>query len=277
MKRTLLDSNTIIYIFQNALAYPIRQLVKWRRGPLTFPNDPKDDLFEHLAEEEQSQAYNIEKRFKKKYGLKHLWNNSTRDNYRLNLFYIEMLERAFSEARPVLSCTIKAADIGASDWFYVQGLFAFLQRWNTSEPRDVCLTGYEADAFRVYSDYFSRFDYAHGYMKNLTGANYEAKTFEASPDRFDIITLFFPFVFLKEHLAWGLPYKIHRPQRLLDQTLYSLKRGGVLLIVNQGNEEHEKQIDLLNQRGIQPLISFQHRSPLYHYDIPRYVILSVIY
>jgi hypothetical protein len=186
-----------------------------------------------------------------------------------------MLERAFSDASVNLTSSIETADIGPSDWFYVQGLHACLTWWATSSPRDLQLTGYETDAFRIYGDFFSRCDHAYAHMDGLVKVTYVPEPFSTQPNHFDAIFLFFPFVFLKDHIIWGLPKGSFDPEELLKSVLVSLKNSGILFIVNQGEAEHEAQKALLLKHGITPIISFKHGSLIHQYKIPRYVLLAL--
>ncbi|MBU4012405.1 MAG: hypothetical protein KJ550_02955, partial [Proteobacteria bacterium] len=139
--------------------------------------------------------------------LNDLYENSSADNFRQNLFYLEMLERAFSEADVKIPQNIVAADIGPSDWFYVKALYAALKWWSNPDGREVQLTGYEADAFRVYPNGFSRYDFAQSYIQGLEKVQYIPEKFTRQPEKYDLITMLFPFVFIKDHLKWGLPFR----------------------------------------------------------------------
>jgi hypothetical protein len=264
-----------IATLQNALEHPLRQLIRWQRGIPDFQNESKQDLFVHLPADEQKQADNTAKRLYSDFRLQHLYENSSADNYRLNLFYLEMLERALSEASPEIPHTTHAADIGPSDWFYVQALYAALKWWDSPTGRSVWLTGYEADAYRVYSNLFSRYDQAHRYMRGLEEVHYVPSRFTRQLGKLDLITMLFPFVFLKDHLAWGLPLRRFNPVELLRDAWNSLKPGGVLVIVNQGETEHIAQRDMLLAENIQPATAFQHPSQLYQYNLIRYVMVAI--
>jgi len=270
-----LDIAAAIAAAQNALEYPLRRFIKWTLGIPQLKNEPKEALFDHMAPEEKNRAEATTQRLCTQYRLERLWENSSRETCRLNLFYLEMLERVLSEAAPTLPQFIHVADIGPSDWFYVQGLYAGMSFWDAPSGRHVQLTGYEADPFRVYQSRFSGFDFAQAYMRGLTGVEYLARPFETQPDRFDVITMFFPFVFLRDHLVWGLPLRRFDPAALLSQAWISLKAGGVLLVVNQGEAEHLTQKDMFIEQGIEPQAALRHDSLMYHYHIPRYVLLAV--
>lgn len=262
-------------IVQNAIEYRLRQLIKWRKGLPYFENESKEDLFVHLPEKEQKQANEVAKWLFTNFHLQHLYENSSAENYRVNLFYTEMLCRALSEAAPQMPPTIHAADIGVSDWVYVQALYAVLKWWNSSSGRAVRLTGYEADAYRVCTCLFSRYDLAHGHMRGLEGVQYIPHKFTQQPDEFDVIMMLFPFVFLADHLGWGLPLRRFKPVELLRDAWASLKPGGLLVIVNQGQAEHYNHRKMLIRENIQPAAAFQHLSLLYKYDLIRCVLVAI--
>ncbi len=260
---------------QNSIEYPLRQLIKWRSGVPHFENESKQDLFAHLPEKEQDEASQVAERLLKSLHLQHLYENSSAQNYRVNLFYTEMLARGLSEAGPHIPLTVHAADIGTSDWFYVQALYAVLKWWNCSSGRAVRLIGYEADAYRVCSHLFSRYDLAHGHMRGLEGVQYIPCLFTQQSSTYDVITMLFPFVFLGDHLGWGLPLRRFKPVELLRHAWESVKPGGVLLIVNQGEAEHKDQREMLLAENIRPAAAFRHASLLYQYELARYVLVAI--
>ena len=45
-----------IHRLRNAVDYPLRQLVRWRRGDYTPPTGSKEGMFEHLAPAERERA-----------------------------------------------------------------------------------------------------------------------------------------------------------------------------------------------------------------------------
>jgi SAM-dependent methyltransferase len=267
--------------FWNALDYPLRQRFRWRRRGLQFKNEAKDRLFARLPDEARALAQATAGRLLETYHLHALFFHSRADNYRENLFYLELLESALQRARATLPLVVKAADIGVSQWFYVQALFALLQWWQPvdsealpEEGREVTLSGFEADAYRVYVDLYSRYDYAQAHLRGLEQAHFVPRRFEPQPGAFQLITLLFPFVFLRDHLKWGLPRPLFAPEALLAEAWASLAPGGLLVIVNQGEAEHAAQRDLLQRAGMPVVAAFCHESLLYRYDLLRYVLVA---
>jgi hypothetical protein len=261
-------------LLQNFLDYPLRQLFRWRRKGLRSKNESKDGLFKDIAEPNRSKIQNTADRLFKEYHLDALHSASARDNYRENLYYLEMLESAFTAVNPPLPNKIIAGDIGPSHWFYVQALYAALKWWREPAGREVTLTGYERDAYRVYSDFYSRYDHALAHMNHLPGVEYKPIGFTAQPATFDVITLFFPFILMPDHLEWGLPAALFDPSTLLSDAWLSLKQGGVLIVANQGKTEQQTQLELFNRAGIPVSASFPFDSAFYNYDIPRFITVA---
>ncbi len=259
--------------FRNAIDYPLRSLIKWRRK-LRIVNEPKDRAFSHLKAEERERAENEAQRLRERYHLDAFYAHSKVDNYRENLFYLALLERGLDALNHPLPDIMRVADVGPSHWFYVQGLAALLKWWRTPAEREVHIEGYEIDPNRVYADLRSRYDHALSHIGALNNVRYIPAAFEGKPEEWDMIVMLFPFVFKKDHLKWGLPNRLFDPQELLESVWKSLKPGGVLLVVNQGEKEHIRQKEMMQQLGINTEINFKFESSFYSYDLPRYLIAA---
>lgn len=260
--------------FHNRIDYPLRQFFRWRRPGFRPRTGPKDDLYADLPGPERVKAGRLAGQYTQNYRLETLSQHSTSGAYRENLFYLDLLVQALDRAGAALPDPLAAADIGPSHWFYVQALHAGLKWWRAPAGRQISLTGFEADAYRVYSDFYSRRDHALGHMRGLDGVTYLPEAFTCRPAGFDLITLFFPFVFEKDHLEWGLPAGLFQPRRLLADAWNSLKPGGTLLIVNQGRAEHRAQAEMLAQLGIQPACAYRQDALLFRYDLDRYLLAA---
>lgn len=259
---------------RNLVDYPLRQYFHWRRGGLQITNEPKDDLFAHLPQDERSRAVQTEARLRETYHLEPFFKKSKADNYRENLFYLEFIEHSLNAACPTLPQSIIAADIGPSDWFYVQALIAALKWWQCRQGREIKLTGFERDAYRVYADFHSRMDHANAHMRGAAGVRYLPQAFKPQPGTYDVIVMLFPFIFLSDHLKWGLPLRLFAPKTLLEAALASLKPEGVLIIANQGLAEHQQQLKYLEELSVSPKATLKWESNLYHYDIARFLIVA---
>ena len=261
--------------FRNQIDFRLRQYWHWSRPGLRLVNEPKFKAFEDLVEPERQRAKEIESRLTHSYDLHDLVNRSDIENYRVNLYYLDLIEKVFNQMAANLPRAVKVADIGCSNWFYVRAYLAFLRSWRSDTDRQVDLLGYEIDAYRAYFNLYTRFDYARVYSAYHPDAHYIPAPFKCQPQTFDIISQFFPFIFVKDHLKWGLPGDLFSPSRLLADAWESLKPQGVLLIINQGLEEHRAQKAMLEQLKIFPGVTFRVESPLCHYNFDHYVIGAV--
>lgn len=266
---------TLFSALYNALDYPLRQHIHWRRAGLRISGESKAGLFSNLAEAEQAAAKTTAQRLNGAYRLQRFRENSSRTNYRENLFYLEMLETALDRAEVSLPASLHAVDVGTSHWFYVQALHALLTWWNSPQARRVTLRGYENDAYRVYADRYSRYDHAVAHMAGLPGVSYIPAPFTPAPDACDFAAILFPFIFLADHLRWGLPRRLFDPPQLISGVWQSLKENGLLVIANQGEREARALERLLAQRSIPICAAFRYDSRFFDYDLPRYVTVCV--
>jgi len=255
----------------NFVDYPLRQLIHWHRGILTPVNEDKSRLFKSLPPDLAEEAVTSAKHFLDTYHLQSLYENSTKESYLYNLYYLELLERVFEQVSFDLPESISAVDIGASSWFYVQALYGFLKYWQSLSGRMVTLTGYEIDPYRIYSNLHSRYDHALTNIQGLHGVEYIPHKFVALPEHFNLTFMFFPFVFIKDHLEWGLPSNRFDPGELWKIAIESTKPSGLLILVNQSIEENRAQLDLLKMFGKKPELTFRNESLFYSYPIPHYV------
>jgi hypothetical protein len=257
---------------RNTLDYPLRQLFRWRRSGYALRMQSEKGMFDQYSPAERRDAEQAAGRLQTQYHLVALSRDRSALNVQENLYYLQLLEGALARSGGALPAdAVMAADIGPSHWFYVQALYALLKWWNCPSGRSITLEGYEVDAYRVYTDFYSRYDHAQAHMRGLSGVTYIPQGFTRQENRFHLITMLFPFVFERDHLEWGLPTSIFHPDRLLEEAWQSLLPGGILIIVNQGEDEHLAQKQRLQDYKI-PVAAAYHQEPLlYHYSIERYV------
>jgi SAM-dependent methyltransferase len=259
---------------RNRADYALRQTVRWRRPGLQFRNQPKDGLFQRLPSPHRERYETRAAALEKTYHLAGLRENSTADNYLENLYYLDMLEKALDASDRELPTEVSAADIGCSSWFYVQALDALLRRWGCPLGRNVSLEGYEADPYRVYADFHSRMDHAAAHTKGLEGVVYHSGPFTRQPERYDLVTMLFPFVFIADALRWGLPAGLFHPEDLLADAAASLNPGGLLVVVNQGEKEYARHRQMLEEVGLTLRAAYRHDPLFFSYEIDRYVLVS---
>lgn len=144
--------------------------------------------------------------------------------------------------------SISVLDIGSKNWAYVKGEYDFFK----SHSNQLILDGVEIDAYRLNSNFYSRYEIAQFHIKNLQGLNNRVNYY---PDnllnitkKYDYIIWLLPFVTIYPLQKWGLPKKYFMPQKLLEHAYKLLNKQ--MLIVNQGEEEAEIQKTMFNNLGI---------------------------
>ena len=265
----------ILDILRNSLDYPLRKLFKWSRRGLKIKNEEKFGLYFQYPETTRQVVEKEADRLFSVYHLQKLFNASSRNNYCENLFYLEMLEKSFNLSGVKLNDRIVVADIGTSSWFYIQAYYSFFKWWDTEIARNIAITGFETDSYRIYHDLYSRYDHILAYKKDIEDVVLIPSGFTRSADHYDVITMLFPFVFIKDHREWGLPDKIFDAEKLLVEAWESLRPGGVLMVANQGEDEHKRQKEMFKKCGIKRAVEFRHESETFKYQIPRFVLTAI--
>lgn len=221
----------------NEIDFFFRRNIKLKRN-YTGKNEPKDKLFETSSKE---------KFYLKKYNLHYLKENSTCRNYLENLATIEILENSCDDAVQDFR-TVKILDIGSKNWFYAAGEWSFFKYHNGE--KEIFLDGIEIDAFRLYSDFHTRYDYAQYYIKNLENTRYIAEDFLKHNENYDFIVWFFPFVTEFPLQEWGLPLSRFKPLEMLQHAYDSLNSGGKIFIINQDENEYTIQENLIKKLNL---------------------------
>lgn len=226
--------------FKNIIDFYLRKNFQVSRkfiGEYSPVNQEKTGIFD-------SEAQKLETELLEKYpSFKELKNNSLITCYRENLYVLDILDRFF----PKLTCENPAVlDIGCKNWVYVNALHSYFSQITGLSKLD----GIELDANRLYTDFYSRKDYANYYIKNLSNTNYIENDLMNLDGSYDCITWFLPFVLKKPHQNWGLPDKFFNPEKMLNKAFNLLKPQGVMFIINQGINEAEEQTNLFKKSGI---------------------------
>jgi len=229
--------NNFLKSIYNEIDFFFRKNIKFSRR-YNAKNEPKENFV--FPEKE--------KLYYEKYNLTYLKNNSTIRNYQENLATIELLENMLLPLEPVNKNPVKILDIGSKNWFYASAQWHFF-KYNLPE-KDIFLDGIEIDAFRVYSNLYTRQDYARFYIKNLQNTCYIAKDFLNHTEKYDYILWFFPFVTEFPLLEWGLPLSVYNPEKMLCHAYKSLNHGGKILIINQDEHEYSIQAELIKKTGL---------------------------
>jgi hypothetical protein len=188
-------------------------------------------------------------------------------DYQLLLYRLELMEKAIGE--DALPNLVHAVDVGSTNFYYAAALHQYYQKKSKLEK----LEGLEVDAYRVYDNFHSRFDYAKAYTKGLEKATYIPIDFLDYQEKMNVITMFLPFVFEEPLLIWGLPLKKYQPLSFMKHAYELLEEGGIWIVTNQGKEEQKKQHELLETLNILYEDKGEFRSCFYTYQIAHYVTI----
>lgn len=184
-------------------------------------------------------------------------------NIQENLYTKDILDRYFKKRNCI---QIKALDIGSKNWFYAKGEYEFFN----SFCNNFYLDGVEIDAYRLYSNFYNRYEVAKYHTKSLKNTKYIAGNLLDLKDKYDYIIWFLPFVLIEPHKAWGLPKNYFYPKRLLKHAYNLLNTGGQLLIINQGDIEAKAQKSMLDELKIPYTYLGEIKSDHFEYQNSRF-------
>jgi hypothetical protein len=129
----------------------------------------------------------------------------------------------------------------------------------------------------MMADFHSRYDYANYYIHNLPDTRYikgDFMKFKEQPC--DIITWFLPFLTEKPLLKWGLPLSYLAPEAMLKHAYKLLNSQGIILLVNQTEEEKAKQLKLLEQLEIESIeVSNSYTNHFSPFVYKRYITVVI--
>ena len=183
-----------------------------------------------------------------------------------NLYTEDLLNRFFSNLD---KNGVSLLDIGCKNWFYAKGEFNFLKKRYAKFTMD----GVELDAYRLYSNFYSRLEVAKYYTKELENTNYIVANLLELDKKYDYITWFLPFVVIQPHVFWGLPKKYFYPPKMLAHAYALLNKNGEMLIINQTELEANVQRELLEELKIPYEFLGEIKSEYFQYSYPRYGFL----
>ncbi len=164
-------------------------------------------------------------------------------NYLENLYVFDLLDRFFSKTKKDF---ISVLDIGSKNWSYARGEHSFFD----SFCNNFSLTGVEIDAYRLYYNFYTRYEVSKFYIKNLKNTQYIAGNLLELKTSYDYIIWILPFVLESPLKLWGLPKRFFMPEKLLAHAYSIMKDEGQMLIVNQGEKERIAQKCMLEKSNI---------------------------
>ena len=167
----------------------------------------------------------------------------TLKNILRDIYYFNLFKKCFKETEKE---EVSVLDIGSKNWEYVNGEYSFFK----SYAKNLVLNGIELDAYRLNSNFYTRYEIAKFYIKNKPNAHYIAGDFLEHNKSYDYIIWILPFITEYPLLRWGLPLKYFKPKEMLSHAVDLLKDKGELLIINQGESEYLIQKELNEKLGL---------------------------
>ncbi|MBS4029460.1 MAG: hypothetical protein KGZ58_12590 [Ignavibacteriales bacterium] len=215
----------------NEAGFFLRSQFRWRQKKYIEQNEPRLGLFSNRKNEQYLLLR--EKKLLEEYDLSGIQNRSSKTRYIETLTYLDYLTQLLPVNSLQQNGELRWLDVGAKNWAYVESIYRLLEKCHS----DFILTGIELDANRLYRDFYRRRDYAHSYIEHLPKAKYIAGNVFTHKKKYDVVSCFLPFVFPEPCLKWGLPLRFFSPTEFLSHLVSLLNENGVLLIINQDEDE----------------------------------------
>jgi len=233
--------------WQNQLTFSLRQWCRLQKSGFIESNDPfLADVKEVSADWEKHHLAPLFDSLDAQYHITPLKNGLSPLRWLETLTYLHHIDWMLAQSTiNTPQYTIKNwLDIGCKNWGYVEAIHQVMQKLSPDQHFE--MTGIELDAFRLYGNFHTRWDYAQTFIQPIPQAHYIARDVLQHQGAYDVISWFLPFVFEDPCLAWGLPLTHFKPKALLNHVVQLLKPNGLLLIVNQGADEWAEQQRLLS-------------------------------
>lgn len=218
----------------HALWYWLGEGLKWSRGVY------RETQAEHLTQFSGKRLARIavlQRRFDVRF--EHRYSDVTAIK---SYDYLDILDQAWTfwgKPRPVGGLM---HDVGSSNFWYARALHAFFAA--------ASLTGVEMEGYRIYSNGYSRWDYAQGYITDLPRTSFKVADYTQYADPVETIVAWFPFVSAIPVLAWRMPLRVLTPHALVRRVADNLLHAGVFVMINQGLQEASIAFDLCRRVGL---------------------------
>ncbi len=204
------------------------QLRRRRRG--AWAKKPYFEVPALALETVTPEQKKIIKDLRNKYGIK-FELNLNEPNSLENYHYLHLFDQFTLKSGWKPDVGKEWVDVGCKNFYYAQALHAYFK------PEK--LTGIELDAYPIYNDLQTRSSYADFYVTQVKNTHFLAMDFCEYAPKCDGITFLYPFVVPEPLVKWSLPLSEFKPEALFRQAYSTLRPGGSLLMINQGESEFE--------------------------------------
>ncbi len=221
--------------------YRLEERFAWSRG--TYHEQPAGRL-SHLSGIQQTRIASLQRRFRVRF------EHQAEQTTALKQYdYLDVLERTWSALGLPYSVGGAVQDIGSSNFWYATAMHTFFQ------PSE--LVGIELEGYRIYTNGYSRLDYAQGYIEDLPNTHFVIRDYAQYHHQADVVTAWYPFVTPAPVLAWRMPLSVLAPHALFAQVARNLKPNGFFIMVNQGTDEAAIAAAYCRQSGLSPYQPYQ--------------------
>ena len=234
----------------NILSFWLRRTIRWPQRTPKLINEPKENLFSYLPEDQRQTEHRAED-LRQKYHLTPIAEHSPASLYRQNLYQLDLLELATQSLDiPEVNAKnmIKAVDVGSQDWRYVFALERWLRFRCGNGTQQVHLDGVELDGYEILADLYSRADYARMYARQTGNPDVRyliADFLHYRELENDFVFIFYPIVLRYQILLWGLPLSCFAPDKLLTHAAQLTRPGGWIILFCHNIREHEEVLSLV--------------------------------
>jgi SAM-dependent methyltransferase len=237
--------------------YGVSERARWSRG--TYRETAAQRL-PALPMEQSRRIAALQERYQARFECE-LSAQTSINNYE----YLDILDRAWPGGEVPPRGQELLCDVGCASFWYAAALDVFFR------PR--ALVGVDVEGFRLFKDGRTRRDYAAGYVQARPHARFVIADYETYIEPADVITAWFPFLTPAAILAWRLPLRLLRPERLFQRIQHNLKPDGVFVMINHGAREAELAYPLCVAAGLERLWYAAPTSPL-NRDRPMVPVVS---
>lgn len=205
----------------HAFWYHLGKRLAWSRG--IYRERPAEQL-QHLSGIQQERIASLRGHFRVRF------EQRVEQATALKQYdYLDILDQAWSAWKLPYSTGGVVQDIGSSNFWYAAVLQTFFQ------PAE--MVGIEVEGHRMYSNGYSRLDYAHGYIECLPNSTFFVGDYAGYHRPADVVTAWYPFVTPGPVLAWRMPLSVLNPAALFSRVAHNLPPHGLFIMINQSREE----------------------------------------